>query len=485
MKQTIESRIFYHIYPLGMCGSPRRNDFRQAAGTAFRQLHNWLPQLSDLGTNALYIGPLLESSAHGYDTVDYYHVDRRLGTNQDFGAFVQACHERGIAVVLDAVLNHVGRDFFAFKDLQVRGEASAYRDWFCALDFSTPNPCGDSFSYEGWAGHLDLVKLNTSSPAVKEHLFGAVRTWLQDFGVDGLRLDAADVLDPAFRSDLAVFCRSVKPDCWLLGEVVHGNYTEWANPQQLDSVTNYEAYKGLWSSLNDGNFFEMAWTLRRQFGAEGLYRQTLLYNFADNHDVNRVASVLQRPDQLPLLYTMLYTMPGIPSIYYGSEFGLCGQRTQWSDAELRPAIQLDLQSDQEQNSEPELLQRFARRYEQTVAVLPPALCPQTTPEAAQELALYLRTLADLRKALPALQCGRYQEILVQHRQLVYARVLAGQQVLVALNSADEAATVLLPEAWIGSWQEPLSATKSAIHLPETGLVLPANCAYILVRTTGQ
>ena len=159
---------------------------------------------------ALLLGPVLESGTHGYDTADLFRVDRRLGSNDDLKALIAACHENGLKVMLDAVFHHVGRDFWAFRDVQERGAASPYRDWFF-LDFSATSPAGDPFSYEGWNGHFDLVKLNTAHPAVREHLFSAARLWLSDFGADGLRLDAADTLDRGFQRDLAGVCREVKP----------------------------------------------------------------------------------------------------------------------------------------------------------------------------------------------------------------------------------------------------------------------------------
>ena len=167
---------FYHLFPLGSTGAPTRNDLASAPSDRLKALHDWLPYLQGLGVNALLLGPVLESSAHGYDTADLYTVDRRLGSNDDLKAFVTACHARGLRVVLDAVFHHVGRDFWAFRDVQTHGAASPYRDWFF-LDFSGHSPVGDPFSYEGWDGHFDLVKLNTAHPDVREHLFGAAMVY--------------------------------------------------------------------------------------------------------------------------------------------------------------------------------------------------------------------------------------------------------------------------------------------------------------------
>jgi glycosidase len=218
MNFSVQDRTFYHIYPLGYCGSPRRNDFSSPAGPGLRSLIHRIPRIVSLGINAVYLGPLFESVAHGYDTLDYYHVDRRLGSNDDLHDLVRAFHEQGICVVLDAVLNHTGREFFAFKDLREKGQGSPYRDWFSGVDFSKHSPLGDPFTYDTWSGAYDLVKLNGTSREVREHLFGAVKFWIEEFDIDGLRLDAADQLLPDFMDELSRRSKTVKPDFWIMGE---------------------------------------------------------------------------------------------------------------------------------------------------------------------------------------------------------------------------------------------------------------------------
>jgi glycosidase len=403
--------IFYHIYPLGLTGAPENNDRSQPPVARLEQLHGWIGHLKELGVNALYLGPLFESTAHGYDTADYYHVDRRLGTDETLARLSAALHANGIRLVLDAVFNHVGRNFWAFRDVQQRGWNSPYRDWFHNLRFDGRSPYGDPFSYEGWGGHYSLVKLNLGHPAVREHLLGAVAQWIEAFNIDGLRLDAADVIDPDFLQALAGFCKARRPDFWLLGEIVHGDYRRLANPQMLDSVTNYECYKSLYSSLAEVNYFEVAYALNRQFGAGGLYQGLPLYAFVDNHDVNRVASNLPNPAHLYPLYCLLFTMPGVPSIYYGSEWGLRGKRTVSNDRPLRPA--LDLEQLRSNNPQPELAAAIGR-------------------------------LARLRQATPALRYGSYQQLHVSPAQFAFARRVDGQQVVVLLNAASQAAEFSLP-----------------------------------------
>ena len=204
----LQDAVVYHIYPLGLTGAPRRNDFRAAPIPRLEQLYPWLDHIQGLGANTLYLGPLFESSAHGYDTADYFQVDRRLGTRETLSNLACEIHHRGMRLVLDGVFNHVGRDFWAFKDVLTNRERSLYAGWFSNLDFSRPSPYQDSFAYEGWNGNYDLVKNSTyRNPAVRAHLFDAVRMWVQEFDIDGLRLDAADQLAPDFLEALSSHCR--------------------------------------------------------------------------------------------------------------------------------------------------------------------------------------------------------------------------------------------------------------------------------------
>ena len=426
MKNSISECVFYHIYPLGMTGCPRRNDFTCPAGSSFEKLTEQLDAIRELGCNALYIGPLFESTSHGYDTVDYYHVDRRLGNNEKFKAFCNTAKQKGFKLVLDAVFNHTGRDFFAFKDLQQNGWNSQYRDWYVNLHFDRRSPYGDCFDYDGWAGCKDLVKLNGDNPAVREHLFGAVKFWIEEFGIDGLRLDAADVLTPGFMDALRGFCDSINPDFWLMGEVVHGDYNNWARPGRLDSVTNYEVYKGLWSSFNTQNFFEIAYSLNRQFGSGGIYRYAPLYNFADNHDVDRIASTLTNKAWLFPLYGLLFTIPGIPSIYYGSEVALTGKRNREGDHELRPCW------DARNTSSPEL------------------------DSLGTDLRNEIMRFAQVRKESDALKKGNYTQLAVTNKQFAFMREFYGQKVIVAVNLEMNNASLNIPNLPAQNWVDVLN-----------------------------
>lgn len=193
--------VFYHIYPLGLCGCAHENDGQSTSG-AFRKLNEWAAHAASLGCTAIYIGPLFESGSHGYDTVDYRLVDRRLGTNAEFRDFVDNCHARGQKVIVDGVFNHVGRGFFAFQDLLQHREQARYRDWFCDVNFWGNNEYNDGLSYGNWGGYNLLVKLNQRNPEVQQYHFDTVRFWVEQFDIDGIRLDAADVLDFGFMQQL-------------------------------------------------------------------------------------------------------------------------------------------------------------------------------------------------------------------------------------------------------------------------------------------
>jgi cyclomaltodextrinase / maltogenic alpha-amylase / neopullulanase len=409
-----KNAFFYHIYPLGLCGAPQKNDLAAPRDYRLEKLYPWLDHIQSLGVNALYLGPVFQSSSHGYDTVDYYQVDRRLGDNDTLAKISKATHDRGMRLILDAVFNHVGREFWAFKDVLEKGQDSAYCDWFHALRFGERSPKGDPFQYEGWKGHYNLVKLNLNHPHVRVHIFDAVTMWMEKFNIDGLRLDAADCIDFDFLRALHTFIKSRQPDFWLMGEVVHGDYRQWVNPETLDSVTNYECYKGLYSSLNDANYFEVAYNLNRQFGEEGLYQGFYLYNFVDNHDVDRVASKLENTAHLYPLYLLLFTMPGIPSVYYGSEWGLGGVKQHWTDEPLRPA--LDLHQLMAHSPLPDLLE-------------------------------VIRRLANLRESSGALRYGTYQPCHVHHKQFAFIRENENEKVVVALNSIEQTVNVSIHLPW--------------------------------------
>ncbi len=431
---------FYHIYPLGFCGAPRENptpgrpyegpggDGGGAAPVDRLSLVTaHLPAVAEQGFNALYLGPLFESGSHGYDTADYFAVDRRLGTNQTLTRLVAHAHELGIRVVLDGVFNHVGRDFRAFRDLRERGADSPYTSWFRGVDFSRDNGFGDGFTYEGWEGTDDLVALNLDNRDVREHLFEAVRRMRRSFGIDGLRLDVAYLLPHDFLEELRRVTDELGAggggEFRLMGEMIHGDYAALTAPGRLHSVTNYECYKGLWSSHNDRNYFEIAHSLDRLFGAGGVLARgdrttgagtadggeeghsapVATYNFADNHDVDRIMTSLADPDHVFPLYALLWTMPGVPSVYYGSEWMIPGSK-QDGDAALRPAW-------------------------------------QEVPKDDDRLVRFLGELSRIRRESEAIRHGTYRRLHITNETFAFAREAPRETVIVAVNASEEAVTL--------------------------------------------
>ena len=285
-----DEAIFYHIYPLGLCGAEKQNTY-EGVSHRLNDCLPWVDHLVSLGCNALYIGPLFESVGHGYETTDYKKLDCRLGTNEDLKNFVTYCHKKNVHVIFDGVFNHTGRDFFAFRDILKKRESSSYLDWYCNVNFGGNNEYNDGFSYENWGGYNLLVKLNQRNPAVKDYICDVIRFWVSEFDIDGIRLDAADVLDFDFMKALRQTANEVKADFWLMGEVIHGDYGRWVGGDMLHSVTNYQLHKALFSGHNDHNYFEIAHTVNYLHQMLSNHSESLkLYNFVDNHDVERIYS---------------------------------------------------------------------------------------------------------------------------------------------------------------------------------------------------
>lgn len=411
MNKWYNEALFYHIYPLGLVGAAKENN-QEIIEHKFEELEKWIPHLQELKVNAIYIGPLFESSTHGYDTKDYKLVDRRLGDNEDFKKYVKACHDAGIKVVVDGVFNHTGREFFAFKDLKENGQSSQYKDWYKEVYFGGSTPYGDAFSYAAWRGCYELVNLNLYNREVVDYLFDVIKYWIQEFDIDGIRLDCADCLTFDFMKEMRAKTGQEKADFWLMGEVIHGDYSRWANDEVLHSVTDYELHKGLYSGHNDHNYFEIAHTIRRLFDENGgMCKNAVLYSFVDNHDVDRIASKLSNKAHLIPIYTLLYTLPGIPSIYYGSEWGIEGKKVNNSDDPLRPAISIEDKSIVNNNLE------FTK---------------------------FLGELGRFKTENAEVLQGRYKELMLTNRQFAFGRYAKNSAVVTIVNNDDNEATVTVP-----------------------------------------
>ncbi|MBR3836307.1 MAG: alpha-amylase [Clostridia bacterium] len=402
-----DESVFYHIYPLGLTGAPKQNTYGEPVHR-LNTLLPWISHIREIGCNGIYIGPLFESVGHGYETTDYKKLDSRLGTNEDLTSFVAECHKLGIRVILDGVFNHTGRDFFAFQDIKQNRENSRYKDWYCNVSFWGNNSFGDGFSYDNWGGYDLLAKLNQHNPEVRDYICDVIRFWVKEFDIDGIRLDAADVMDFDYMKALRRTANEVKPDFWLMGEVIHGNYSRWANDGTLHSVTNYMLHKALYSAHNDHNYFEVAHTVKYVSDMTG--NRLNLYTFVDNHDVERIYTKLRNKAHFVPVHVMLYTLPGIPSIYYGSEFGIEGRKERNSDDSLRPALNYNDYKD----------------------------AAKTNP--CTEL---IAALGRIRQNTPALRRGNYKELQLQNTCFAYERAYEGRSVIVTVNNADNEVSMRL------------------------------------------
>lgn len=440
---------FYHIYPLGLLGAPRQNDGGEVQHRFPELTNEWLPHIDEMGFNAIYIGPLFESGAHGYDTTDYRMVDRRLGDNDDFRAFVGKAHELGMHVIVDGVFNHTGRGFFAFQDIKKNRESSKYINWYKGIWFGGDSAYHDGFSYESWRGSGDLVNLNLQNPEVVQYLLDTVDFWISEFDIDGIRLDCADVLDFGFMRTLRAHCDSKKADFWLMGEVIHGEYHRWMDEAHLYSVTDYDLWKGLYSGHNSNNYFEIAHTIRHLFDPQwGSARGCTLYTFADNHDVSRIASMVNDKRYLYAIYLCVFMLPGVPSVYYGSEFGIEGKKED-GDWALRPA--LDLKKLQEENPD-------------------------------ELLTAWIQYLNAIRMAHPACAYGEYKELVLTNRQYAFSRSTADDTVIAAMNNDDKDIWINIPVP-LGP-QRYYDAVEKTTITPKNGKIavkLPAFGARIFTR----
>ena len=390
------NETFYQIYPIGFCGAPVHND--GVTEHRILKIGEWAGYLQELGIGSIILNPIFESDNHGYDTRDFTKIDCRLGTNDDFKEVCQTLHDHNVKIMLDGVFNHVGRGFWAFKDVQEKKWDSPYKDWFC-INFDGNSGYNDGFWYEGWEGHYELVKLNLHNPAVVDYLLDCVKMWIEEFGIDGLRLDVAYSLDHNFMRRLRHFCEEIKPGFALIGEVLFGDYNLIVNDEMLHSCTNYECYKGIYSSFNSMNMFEIAHSLNRQYGPEQwcIYRGKHLMTFVDNHDVSRLATILTNKKHIALAYGLLFGMPGIPCIYYGSEWGEEGAKAPDNDYALRPCF-----------DEPK----------------------------PNELTAFIKALIALRRESDALCNGTYHNTVITNHQHIFERKTDTERVLVAINASD-------------------------------------------------
>ena len=404
-----DESVFYQIYPLGYVGAERQNDF-VTQSHRFSYIEENIKDIKELGANVILFNPLFQSSCHGYDTADFYKVDSRLGTNDEFKKLCKVIHQNDIKIVLDGVFNQVGRDFFAFKDVLQNRENSRFKDWFY-INFSGNTNYNDGLYYEPWEGHYELVKLNLSNPELLKYLEDAIKMWIDEFEIDGLRLDVCYSLPEWFMEHLKRFTKTLKEDFVLIGEVIHAqNFAKNLTPERLNSITGYECYKGMISSFNSYNLFEIEYSLTRLFSNVdwALMRGKNLLNFLDNHDVTRVYTNLSDKKHIKALYALLFSIPGVPQVYYGSEYGIEGRKEN-TDYDLRP---------------------FINNIDKT---------------KNKDLFEYIKKLCEIRVNNKVLSYGGYNKKALSNKYMAFEREYEGNKIYFAVNIAEQDVTLNLAQ----------------------------------------
>ncbi len=385
---------WWHVYPLGFAGADTTGSDRRTT-TGLGRIASWLGYAVDLGASGLALGPIFASSSHGYDTVDHFRIDERLGDGADFEQLVTAAHEHGLRVLLDGVFNHVGRDFPAFRRALGHGPGAREANWF---HLGWPEGAGAAPEYASFEGHPGLVVLNHDEPEVGDYVVNVMTHWLER-GADGWRLDAAYAVPDRFWAEVLPRARARFPDAYLVGEVIHGDYGAIVRRTGLDAVTQYELWKAIWSSLNDGNFFELAWALERH----NSYLETFVpMTFVGNHDVTRLASRLIDTRHIGHALVVLLTTGGTPSVYYGDEQAFRGVKEDRAggDDPVRPA--------------------FPAR-------------PEELARSGWPIYRLHQDLVGLRRRHPWLHTARTRVLELANEKLVYAASTGDNRLLVALN----------------------------------------------------
>lgn len=331
MPNWVRHGIWWQIYPLGFVGAEiRPQGKREFQGRGLDALIDWLDYAVELGVSGLLLGPVFSSATHGYDTLDYLHIDPRLGGDAAFDRLAEACRKKGLNLILDGVFNHVGREHPAVAAALGHDESSPW----AGLVRAHPGPDGET-ALDCFEGHEGLVQLDHEAQATVDYVAMVMNHWLNR-GASGWRLDAAYAVPSSFWARTLPDVRRRHPDTWIFGEVIHGNYPQTIEDSTMDSLTQYELWKSIWSSLKEGNFFELDWNLKRH---NEFLDEFVPQTFIGNHDVTRIASQVGA-DNAVLALAVLMTIGGTPSIYYGDEQAFTGIKEDrlGGDDAVRPAF---------------------------------------------------------------------------------------------------------------------------------------------------
>ncbi|UFU06114.1 alpha-amylase family glycosyl hydrolase [Ruania halotolerans] len=398
---SAENLIWWHVYPLGFVGADTTGADRTPT-TRLPALTQWVDHLLELGANGLALGPIFDSSTHGYDTIDYFRIDPRLGTEDDLVELIEAAHAKGIDVMLDGVFNHVGPDFPALHTARESPSAAEGR-------LFKKDPDGGLVAFEGHGG---LITLNHAAPEVAG-LVTEVMTYWCDRGVDAWRLDAAYTVPVEFWTTVLPAVRERHPHVYVMGEVLHGDYATFVRDGGMDAVTQYELWQGIWHSIADHNFHELDHAL----GRHNTFLDAFVpYTFVGNHDVTRIASQIEDERHLPHALALLFTLAGTPSVYYGDELGLRAVKEErvGGDDAIRPSF-------------------------------PASANVQEIPGANTEILSLHQELIGLRRRHPWLHTARTRTVAVGNDVITLEVTGAsGEALIVSLNIGDEQVRIADP-----------------------------------------
>jgi cyclomaltodextrinase len=390
----VQHAIWWQVYPLGFVGAFPADPPPTADEHRLRRIVDWLDHAVELGASGIALGPVFASRTHGYDTTDHYRIDPRLGDDADFDHLIAEAHQRGLRVLLDGVFNHVATDFAQTSWFRKRGN-----------DFDT------------FEGHGELIALDHGNPDVVAYTVDVMTHWLAR-GADGWRLDAAYAIPDRFWAQVLPRVRRAFGDAWFVGEVLHGDYSARVREADFDSVTQYELWKAIWSSLNDANFHELDWALVRH---NEFLDDFVPMTFVGNHDVTRIASRLDNTRHLEHALVILLTTGGTPSVYAGDESGYLGVKEErvGGDDAVRPEFNAPLMGVDELGHDVFRLHQY---------------------------------LIGLRRRHPWLHTARTSPLRLANTQYVYATRNDADVLLVALNVDDGPLSLSLAELGFGAGQ---------------------------------
>jgi neopullulanase len=425
----VQDAIFYQIFPDRFSNGDQQNDppnvqqwgaeptVRGFQGGDLKGIQNQLDYLADLGVNAIYLNPIFASTAnHRYHTSDYFKIDPSLGSMEDFHALLEAAHSKQIRVVLDGVFNHSGRGFFAFSDILDNGPESRYKDWYHIHSYPVDAfSNGPSMTYEAWWGIKDLPKFNTDNPEVRNYIMKVASYWIEQ-GIDGWRLDVpGEIDDDDFWAEFRETVKNINPEAYLAGEIWEAD-PRWVGQHHFDGLMHYPLRDAmldlLKGSLPLSEFANKIESFLSLYPRENVYA---MYLSIGSHDTKRLFTCLDDDiRKVKLAFLLQFAYPGAPSIYYGDEIGVQGEKDPYN--------------------------RRAFPWDQG--------------QWNHELRDYARSLVLFRKQSHALRRGDFQQVVLNSENSLYAfaRISEDQQVLTVINPSPKAHQYIIPVEKLG-WEE--------------------------------